>query len=80
MNTSNLSQTVPLVVVSSPLPSLVQPHGPLHGAKAFLMQVLRVGGRAFLVSLSDSHTLCGVPFRFSNKSVYTPSQDWYGYR
>jgi len=80
MNTSNLSQTAPLVAVPSLSPSLAWAHWPLHHAKAFLMHAFGAEGSTFSASQDASYPLPDMPLRFSNKSIYTPSQDWYGYR
>ena len=80
MNTSNLSQTQPLAAVPSLSPWLAWVRVALHRAKAFLMRAFRAEGSAFSASLGASHTLPATPLRFSEKGIYTPSQDWYGYR
>lgn len=77
MNTSNLSQTAPLAVVPSRSPSFAWMSGALHRVQAFLVPALAI--------LKPSETyqqisLPATPLLFSRKSVYTPFQDWNGYR
>ena len=78
MSTSNLSHTVPLVIVPSLPPIFAWVSEALHRVQAFQMPVLKVQD----TSEQTYHqvTLLAMPLRFSGKSIYTPQQDWNGYR
>ena len=78
MNTSNLSQTAPLVVVPSLPPRLAWVSGALRRIKAFQMQAFEIQGPSEQAYHQLSFT--ATPIRFSGKGHYPPFQDWYGYR
>ena len=80
MNTSNLNRTAPLAVVPSLPTLLVRVSEPLYRAKTFLMSAFSAKESTFFASSGASYTLPYTPLRFSGKSIYTPSQDWYGDR
>ena len=78
MNTSPLSYSAPLVV----LPALSPPHslvsGALHLVQALLMPVLKI--RESSERAYHRVSLPAKPLLFSGKGIYTPHQDWNGYR
>ncbi len=78
MSTSNLSQTAPLAVVPSLPPLLAWVSVLLHRVKALRMHTLEIQEP----SEQTYHPipLLVTPLRFSGKAIYTPLQDWYGYR
>ena len=78
MSTSNLSQTAPLVAVSSLPPSRSPLSAALHHIKTLLMNALDWQPPAE----QTDHPLpfFVTPIRFSWKSIYTPLEDWNGYR
>jgi len=78
MNTSNLSHTAPIVVVPSLPPLLAWVSGALHRVKALQMPVLKIQEPSEQVY--HPIPLLATPLRFSGKSIYTPHQDWDGYR
>jgi hypothetical protein len=78
MNTSNLSQTAPLVVVPSLPPLLAWVSRALHCVQALQMPVLKI--QAPSEQTYPPIPLLVTPLRFSGKSIYTPHQDWDGYR
>ncbi len=80
MNTSNLSQTAPLAAVPSLLPFRSWASALLHRAGTFLMRAFHPAGSAFSASLDAFPPLPGTPVHFSGKGIYTPLQDWDGYR
>jgi len=77
MSTSPLSHTAPLVVAPS-LPPIAWVGGALHRVTTFLIDVLGIQEP----SEKTYHTIPFMvkPIRFSGKSMYTPLQDWDGYR
>jgi len=78
MNTSNLSHTAPLVVVSSLPPSHSLVGGALRRIQALLMAILKIqepSERTY-----HERSLVATPLLFSGKGIYTPRQDWNGYR
>jgi len=78
MNTSPLSHSAPLVVVPSLSPSHSLVGGALRRIQALLIPVLNIresSERAYHRVL-----LPAKPLLFSGKGIYTPRQDWNGYR
>ena len=76
MSTSNLSQTAPLVVAPSLTPSHSLVNRVLHRVKTLLIYALEKQE----LSEQTFHPSLGTPICFSRKSIYTPIQDWNGYR
>ena len=78
MSTSNLSHTAPLVAVPS-LPSMhAWVSGALHRVTALLKDVLGIHEPSEQTYHSTPFLV--KPLLFSGKSIYTPYQDWDGYR
>jgi hypothetical protein len=83
MSTSNLSQTAPLVaprfIVGASLPPLFAwVSGALHRVRALQMPVVEIQEPS--EQTSHQISLLATPLRFSGKSIYTPQQDWNGFR
>ena len=78
MNTSNPSQAAPLVVAPSRPPLLAWMSVALHRAKAFLMPILKRQEPS--EQTYHQRSLPATPLLFSGKGIYTPLQDWNGYR
>jgi len=78
MNTSHLSQTAPLAVVPSLPPLLAWVSVLLHHVKAFQMHTLEIQEPS--EQIYHPIPLLVTPVRFSGKGIYTPLQDWNGYR
>lgn len=78
MNTSNLSHTAPLVVVPSLPPLLAWVSVALHRVQALQMHVVEIQEPS--EQTYHQISLLATPLRFSGKSIYTPQQDWNGFR
>jgi hypothetical protein len=78
MNTSDLSQTAPLVVVPSLPPLLAWVSGALHRVQALQMPVLKIQEPS--EQTYHQVSLLVTPLRFSGKSIYSPHQGWDGFR
>lgn len=78
MNTSNLSQTTPLVVAPSLPPWIAWVSGALRRIKALQMQAFETQGPSEQAYHQISFT--ATPISFYRKGHYPPFQDWYGYR
>jgi len=78
MSTSPLSHTAPLVVAPSLPPSHSLVSGALRRIQALLMPVLKIQEP----SEQTYHrvSLPARPLLFSGKGIYTPRQEWDGYR
>ena len=80
MSTSNLSQTTPHVAAPSFPPLLGWASGALQRAEAFLIRTFRPAGSDYSAFLSALPILPSTPLLFSGKGIYTPRQEWNGYR
>ena len=78
MSTSNLSHTAPLVIVPSLPPMFAWVSGVMHRIQALQMPVLKTQDP--FEQTYHQVSLLATPLRFSGKSIYTPQQDWNGYR
>jgi len=78
MTTSNLSQTAPLIAAPSLPPLLAWVSGVLHRIQA--LQMPAVGMLEPSEQTYHQISFPATPLLFPRKSIYTPREDWKGYR